>query len=166
MRPVGSQGIVGNWKSRWTCMSFQEEMVTTEIEPNTQATTLISFISVFAPLYFFYFLSSLLIFLVTYSLISFLSRPLLSCILYSVETETGNRVLLAKELSGRVQREQSTKYVQKEQPAIMNNIPCMHTINLNIFHWRTSIQQWKQYLPITQSERLMEVWVAISLSVS
>ena len=32
MRLVGSQGIVGNWKSRWTCMSFQEEMVTKEIE--------------------------------------------------------------------------------------------------------------------------------------
>lgn len=26
------KGIVGNWKSRWTCMSFQEDAVTTEIE--------------------------------------------------------------------------------------------------------------------------------------
>lgn len=30
--PQGSRGIVGNWKSRWTCMSFQEDTVTTEIE--------------------------------------------------------------------------------------------------------------------------------------
>ena len=34
-RLPGSQGIVGNWKSRWTCMNFQEETVTTEIERNT-----------------------------------------------------------------------------------------------------------------------------------
>lgn len=76
---VGSHGIVGNWKSRWTCMSFQEETVTTEIEPNTRATKLISFISFVAPLCFFYFPYSLLIFPLTYSLVSFLSCPLLSC---------------------------------------------------------------------------------------
>ena len=29
---LGSLGIVGNWKSRWTCMCFQEDMVTPEIE--------------------------------------------------------------------------------------------------------------------------------------
>lgn len=28
---VGSQEIVGNWKSRWICMSFQEKTVTMEI---------------------------------------------------------------------------------------------------------------------------------------
>lgn len=35
MPPVGSQGIVSNWKSRWMCMSFLEETATTEIKPNT-----------------------------------------------------------------------------------------------------------------------------------
>lgn len=31
-QPVGSQEIVGNWKSRWMCMSFQEKTVTAEME--------------------------------------------------------------------------------------------------------------------------------------
>lgn len=33
-RPVGSQGIVGNWKSRWMSMNFEEEMDTAEIKLN------------------------------------------------------------------------------------------------------------------------------------
>lgn len=60
MQPVGSQGIVGNWKSRWTCMSVQEETVTTEIEkPNTRAAALMMLISACAPLSLFYFSDSL-----------------------------------------------------------------------------------------------------------
>lgn len=131
-RPVQSQGIVGNWKSRWTCMSFQEETVTTEIETEHTlynvngahlrlCTSLILLLFLFSSCFPHHSSScgaSLL-----------LSAFFHSVDLWMTQGETGNSVQLADELSGQVQGDQSTKYVQKDQPVVMSNIH--HTLTHN-----------------------------------
>lgn len=130
---VGSQGIVGNWKSRWICMSFQEETVTTEIATkhkgynfniahlrlSTSLIHLLFLLYSFSP----WFLPSSL------GLSHLLSSIIHSVDLWMTLAETGNCVQLAKDLSGWIHGDQSPKYVQKEQPVIMSNTRHIQTHN-------------------------------------
>lgn len=136
--PVESQGILGNWKSRWPCMSFQEEAVTKEIETghtgyhvNITRLRLCTFLI-------------LLLFPFSSHFPDGSSSPGLSPLpphfMFHSRGETGNHVLLAEELSGRVHGGQSTKYVQKEQPVIMSNNrrPRTQRMNVSCYLWGTS----------------------------
>ena len=135
-QPMGSLGIVGNWKSRWTCMGFQEETVSTEIATkHTGFNVNAAHLRLSTSLILLLFLPSSSFspwFLPSSHGLSL--SHLLSSIIHSVDLwmtlgEKGNSVQLATGLSGWIHGVQSTKNVQKEQPVIMSNTRLTQTRN-------------------------------------